>query len=271
MSAQQVYCEASLNYSVGETSQPVPVGIADGRQAGLSWPHTGFELARYPLPIDHSWSAADFGRHHRDGIAALAREQSGCDRVLVYPAIVRSPDAVTRIADYGPIHLVHSDFTDDFRSMAQSPERPYSGYIAPLLAEAGLEQADIARAGRVLMLQFWRNIGPQWPDFPLAFCDARSVDRSELLPFTVPEYGGAHLEFETFAVRPPADAAKHRWYTFPGMSAEELVIFRTYDSACAESDEPFWTPHSAFADPNFAAPAPQRHSVEIRALCLFDP
>lgn len=271
MGSGRIYCETTLNYAVGEAARPVTVAIMNAREASLSWELNGFESMQLPLPVDADWPAPEFRRQHGPEIAALARELSGCEHVLIYPPIVRSPDSATQVSDYAPIQLVHSDFTDDFRPMAESRTRPYGEYIRPLLAEVGLDQQDIAQARRVLMLQFWRNIGPAWPDYPLAFCDATTVDRSELMPFTVPEYGGAHLEFETFAVKPPASSAQHHWYTFPGLGRDEVVVFRTYDSACAEAGLPFWTPHSAFRDNNLPEPAPRRQSVEIRALCIAGP
>ncbi|MCC5888320.1 MAG: hypothetical protein JJT88_17945, partial [Gammaproteobacteria bacterium] len=202
-------------------------------------------------------------------VQALARELSGCDRTLLYPPIVRSPQMATKVADYAPITFVHSDFTDDYRYMLEDPARPYAAYIQPMLAAAGLSQRDVTLARRVLLLQFWRNLGAERPDYPLAICDARSVPRADLVPFVVPEYGGLHLEFETFGVRAPHSPDAHHWYTYPGMRHDELLVFRTYDSACADADRPFWTPHSAFRDPHAGLDAPQRESLEMRVLCLF--
>lgn len=269
----EVYCEAAMNYalpvSAGESTVPVIVPIHDGRDAELPFEACGFELRQHPLPCDPDWDSADWGSRHGPAIAELAQAISGCDRTLIYPPIVRSPRMAQKVADYAPITFVHSDFTDDYRFMVEDPDRPYAAYIQPLLASAGLTQQDVLLSRRVLMLQFWRNIGAERPDHPLAICDARSIPRSDLLPFTVPEYGGLHLEFETFAVRPPAQPDDHHWYTFPGMTADEVLVFRTYDSACAEADRPFWTPHSAFRDPHAGPDAPARESLEIRILCLF--
>ncbi len=267
------YCQAVLNYTLdvagsGDTT-PVEVPIFDARGRDLAFEDCGFRLLEHALPAVKAIDASDLSGSHGAAVQALARELSGCDRTLLYPPIVRSPMMARKVADYAPITFVHSDFTDDYRCMLEDPARPYAAYIQPLLAAAGLSQRDVTLARRVLLLQFWRNLGAERPDYPLAICDARSVPRADLLPFVVPEYGGLHLEFETFSVRAPRPPDVHHWYTFPGMSHDELLVFRTYDSACVESDRPFWTPHSAFRDPHAGANALQRESVEMRVLCLF--
>lgn len=267
------YCRAVLNYALdaaggaGTTSVEVP--IFNARGLDLPFEHCGFRLLEHVLPEITATEASQLSASHRDAVQALAKDLSGCDRTLLYPPIVRSPKMAAKVADYAPITFVHSDFTDDYRYMLEDPARPYAAYIQPLLAAAGLGQADVVLAERVLLLQFWRNLGARCPDYPLAVCDARSVPRQDLLPFVVPDYGGLHLEFETFGVRAPERPDAHHWYTYPAMDHDELLIFRTYDSACAEAGRPFWTPHSAFRDPHAGASAPQRESVEMRVLCLF--
>lgn len=268
----ETWCETTLNYSEAGTEDvsPVQVTILDGRAApGLDFEQCGFRLLEHHSKVEDWRDEAELVRVHAPEIAKLAKALSRADRVIVYPPIIRSPKSAAQVEDYAPIQYVHSDFTDDFRAMLQEPERPYRAFIEPLLAAQGLTQADVARAARVLMLQFWRNVGDEWPDCPLAICDARDVPRDQLHAFRVQEYGGRPLEFETFGVLPPADPARHHWYTWPGMTIDELLAFRTYDSRCAEQGRAFWTPHSAFEDPTAGPDAPRRESVEMRALCLF--
>lgn len=266
-----IHCHATMNYALGagEGTAAVEVPIHDAREAALPFDDCGFQLVDHALPQTDSFDPAELSAVHGPMIAELAQALSGCDRTLIYPPIVRSPKMAQKVADYAPITFVHSDFTEDYRYMVEDPARPYAAYIQPLLAQAGLSQRDVALADRVLMLQFWRNLGAERPDHPLAICDARSVPRSDLLPFVVPEYGGLHLEFETFGVRAPEQPADHHWYTYPGMKHDEVLVFRTYDSRCVEQERPFWTPHSAFRDPRAGPDAPARESLEIRILCLF--
>ena len=153
--------------------------------------------------------------------------------------------------------------------MVMDPNHVYQNFLGPLLAENGLSHDDVAQAERIAVIQFWRNIGAEQPDRPLALCDASTVPRSEMIPILVPSYGGLRLDFEAFAVRTPQDASAHSWYTFPKMAADEVMVFRTYDSRCEDEGRAFYTPHTAYLDPNVGSEAPRRESVEMRALCLF--
>lgn len=267
---QHPYCTTTLNYGGGEAVQPVPVTIGNARQAEfLDYDQCGFTLLGHRSEVTDWQDGAHVADVHMAEIKALAFDFSGCDHALVYPPIVRSPESARQIADFAPIEFVHSDYTDDYRAMIEDPDRSYGAFLAPALETIGVRQEEIAAAERVLMLQFWRNIGAQRPDYPLALCDASSVPRSDLFSFLVPEYGGLRLEFETFGVHPPADPSAHHWYTFPDLQPDEVIAFRTYDSCCAAEGQPFWTPHSAFRDPHAGPTAPQRESVEMRVLCLF--
>ena len=264
------YCTTTLNYG-SEDSQPVRVTIGNARKAldALEFESCGFTLLQHESEVDDWHDAMHVADVHMAEIKQLALDHSGCDHALVYPAIVRSPQTARAIADYAPIEFVHSDYTDDFRPMIEDPDRAYGAFIAPALMSTGITQEEIVQADRVMMLQFWRNIGDPRPDYPLALCDARTVPRAHLYPFVVPEYGGLRLEFETFGVHAPTEPESHHWYTFPDLQHDELIAFRTYDSNCAKEDRPFWTPHSAFRDPHAGSGAPLRESVEMRVLCVF--
>ena len=158
---------------------------------------------------------------------------------VAFPAIARSMEAARTTPDYGPIEFVHSDFTDDYGPMVTEADRPYRSFLDPLLAAHGLGRDDVVDASRLMVLQWWRNVGPVDADFPLAVCDAESV---------------------------PSD----RWFTFPRMTSDEVLVLRTYDSKLADEGRAFWTPHSAFRDPHVRDdPAHRRSSVEARALCIW--
>lgn len=271
-----VFCDASFNY-YADIDGPVAVvqPVLDGRavpDAALPFDECGFQLISHPSSAVTDWSdqaaldgpgAAEF--------SALARSFTGCDVAMVYPSIVRNPAIAKRVSDYAPILFVHSDFTHDYRGMVTEEDRPYRSFLLRTLERHGLTQDDLRSASRLMMLQLWRNVGPVRPDHPLAFCDARDVAAPERrVPIVVPEYGGERLDFEAFAFRAPGPGEVDHWYTFPAMTADEAVLLRTYDSACADEGRPFWTPHSAFRDPTVAeAPDNRRASVEMRALCIW--
>lgn len=266
-----VYARASINYLDGEQFLPIGIDALNGRAVdGLNWQVNGFELRHHVSAVTDWHDEEALAGGYCDEIEALARDLCHCDHVLFFPPLVRSPAAAAQHHDFAPVHLAHSDYTEGYADMIRDRAHPYRRVIAPSIARAGLSDAQIANCSRVLTLQFWRNVGSPLMDYPLIVCDATSVARDDLVAIDVPEYGGQKTEFESFALRADGHLQCHRWYTFPQMREDEVLIFRAFDSDCLASARPFWTPHSAFADPNAGANPVPRQSVEMRAICLFD-
>jgi len=264
-----VYCQAQLHYRSYEAEADVPVTIMNGReQEGLSWQDQGFELIQHESAVSDWQDPAQIELHYEE-ITELARSLTGCDKVLFFPALVRSPQAAARHADLNPISLVHSDYTESYRDTVTRPGHPYHNILKPFMEKVGLSDEAFLAARRVLTLQLWRNIGPLEPDCPLCFCDANSVDREELLPILVPGYNGLETQFESFICVPPVNTSKHQWYTFPAMKHDEVAVFRAFDSDRVAAGQRFWTLHTAFRDPVAGDSAPPRQSVEMRAICVF--
>lgn len=266
-----VYCTTILNYALAEQSAPVEVEIFNGREASdLSLNDCGFCLLQHQSQVS-DWKDQDHVREvHCPEVAELARQLLDCDQAIPYEPLIRSPSTAAEIKDYAPIEFVHSDYTEDYRVMVQNPDHAYAVFLTPLLAQHGLTQASLQNASRIAVIQFWRNIGATSPDRPFALCDARTSPRESLGTLMVPEYGGLRLEFETFYANAPGDSVSNAWYTYPDLQIDEVIAFRTYDSAQEDAGLPFWTMHSAFQDPNVGTDAPKRESVEMRVLCIWD-
>mgnify|MGYP001627438901 CR=1 FL=1 len=267
------FCRAAFNY-VGWAGEPVPVSleleVRDGRQADLpGWQTCGFELVDHS-PAVQRWDDEDeVASVHRAEIEALARAMTGADHALVSGHITRSPQDAARHQDLSPITFVHSDFALSYLDLIRSSyEHPTEG-AAAALARNGLTSQDVQDAQRIVILQFWRNLGPAKMDLPLAWCDARTVRPDEAFPIPVSDYAGTGIDFEALAVRAPDDPERHHWYAFPEMQPDEVVAFRTYDTDLAVSGATFFTPHSAFRDPDVPLGDPPRTSIELRATCLF--
>ena len=271
---ESVFCRASFNYvaggGVGDATRPTEVPIFDGRRASLpGWETCGFELKRHATALP-SWSDdAEIERVHYLEVSAFARSLTGCDYALVSGHIKRDPEQAAKHPDLGPIEFVHSDFAESYGQRMRDFYRDGSAEAIRALARSGISADVVAKARRIAIVQFWRNIGAAKMDRPIAFCDARSVTKAELRTLPVHNYAGGGFFFETLAVAAPRDPSTHRWYTFPEMQPDEVVVFRTFDSDRVSRGETFWTPHSAFSDPTVAPGRPSRRSIELRATCLF--
>ena len=78
-------------------------------------------------------------------------------------------------------------------------------------------------------------------------------------------------------------AAGHRWYFYPGLTRDEALLIKQWDSAGelarsegargdgAASGQPCtFSFHSAFEDPETPPDAPERWSIEVRCIALYD-
>ena len=271
------FCRTTLHYA-SPSGGPlagggIEVEVRDGRTADLpGWQECGFEL------VDHASSVRDWtddeeiaGVHYAE-VEALARSLTGADAALVSDHVKRNAEPERRRREQTPVRLVHSDFAADYADVIRGAYREVHGRGAATLARSGLTSDQIEAAPRIVMMQFWRNLGEPKMDLPVAFCDARTVAPSETRPFAYTGYVAGGRSFDALAVVAPDDGRPpehHGWYTFPEMKVDEVVAFRTYDTELVARGATWFTPHSAFPDPDVPPGRPARFSIELRVLCLF--
>ena len=111
---------------------------------------------------------------------------------------------------------------------------------------------------------------------PIAFCDAQSVDPDDLVVFEIRYHDRVGENY--FAKH----ADRHRWVFYPEMTRDEVVLIKQWDSAgklahsegrqadSSASDSPCtFSFHSAFADPSTPPDAPERWSIEVRCVAIY--
>lgn len=263
---------ASLNFAPATASngpRPVEVTVRDGRAADLpGWDVCGFELVAHRSAVS-DWSDEHVIQVHHAEMEQLAKSMTGCDHALVSSHIKRGPDQAARHEDLAPISFVHSDFAPGYDDLIRRMYREGGGGSSRASLERnGLTAADIQRARRMVILQFWRNIGPAKMDFPIAFCDARSISFDDARAFLVHDYAGSGIDFEALAIMAPSESSPQHWYAFPELRPDEVIAFRTYDSDLVRDATTYFTPHSAFRDAEVEIGRPARQSIELRATCL---
>lgn len=267
------FCHASLNYANPEgelVGAEVEVEIRDARAADLpGWSECGFELIAHASTVSDWTDDEEIAASHYAEVEQVTRRLTGCDFALVADHVKRSAEQDRRDREQTPVRLVHSDFAADYGDVARHAYRDVRGRGAATLARNGVSAGDVERARRIIMLQLWRNIGAPKMDLPVAFCDSRTVTPEETRPFHYAGYVAGGRSFDALAVVAPSSADAHAWYTFPELTADEVVAFRTYDTRLVERHETWFTPHSAFRDPDVPAGSPARVSIELRVMCLF--
>ena len=77
---------------------------------------------------------------------------------------------------------------------------------------------------------------------PLAMCDARTIAEADLIPTALANYGAAQVKSSEernsdgigqFDIFQAAANPAHRWYYFPKMNRDEVLVFKTFDSRMA--------------------------------------
>lgn len=245
---------------VWESSQydEVLVGIADARSmdAPPSIQREGFERWDAPTGLVNHHDADEIRRLYYPELQALALSVTGGRSAYVFDHLVREREAGKGELSFGrsergqhaaPNGRIHNDYTE------------LSGR-----RRLGLVLGDVPenRMPRYCIINVWRSLrGPVW-DTPLAVCDARSVDATDLIEAEVryPNRSG-----EIYVAR---HTARHSWWYYSGLDRHEALIFKQYDSRLSGIAR--FVPHAAFLHPDAPAGAPPRSSIEARCLVVFD-
>ena len=144
--------------------------------------------------------------------------------------------------------LVHNEFTED-----SGPRR--------VRRELGDETADSLLKHPFLIVNLWRPIKGPVESVPLAVCDATSIATEDLITADlVYERRTGHEYRGVFR-------AGHRWFYYPAMQTDEVLLIKVFDSQTGGSNR--FSLHTAFDDPTTGANAAPRESIEVRAFAFF--
>ena len=237
---------------------PSRVWIANGRphRDDFGLDRSGFTLLDHRSAVADLGDAAELDRVYVSEAADLVRQVTGADEVVSLGWVIRRA-ADDKHGAQPPAPDVHVDMHPgraDARLTATAPAgRPFR---------------------RAIMTSLWRAFSPPPQDWPLAILDYRSVEDAEgepnlLLfvdslpdPDNVPDIDDPDSQpaGSIFAYRPA-----HRWWYFPDMHADEVLLFKLHDT---DHSVAWRAPHTAFHDEGVAGAHP-RESVEIRTIAFF--
>ncbi len=267
--------------------------LHNGEQPVLD--RNGFELLTRPL-IDDTLDFLDNDqvlRAYYPQCEQVIRDACGASIVRAFDHNVRSAGGkkAKKTIDggqqvQGPAHVVHGDYTltsapQRLRDLTLPPKE--NDTIRPIVAdgESLLDGAVVEKAinsGRFAIINLWRSIAAEpVATNPMALCDAALVSPEDLVVFEI--HYADRIGENYFAKK----SDRHRWFFYPSMTRDEALLIKQWDSSGrmartdgAEPDgsdgaEPCtFSFHTAFADPNTPADAPDRWSIEVRCMVIYD-
>jgi len=282
----------------GVNLEPRELAVSNGRalsgQKRRTLAANGFELVECPLDgggpdfFDHDEVVHDYYGH----CAAIVAATVGAE-AFAFDHNVRSASGKQsgkRIVGgqqvQGPAHVVHGDYTltsapQRLRDLTRLPDGndTLRAVLGTERALIGADRAERAlNGGRFAIINLWRNIAHEpVATHPIAFCDGQSVEPEDLVVFEI--HYQNRIGENYFARFSP----HHRWYYYPAATRDEALLIKQWDSAGglarsngADGDGSDVTApcsfsfHSAFEDPATSPDAPDRWSIEVRCMVLYD-
>lgn len=129
------------------------------------------------------------------------------------------------------------------------------------------DDAERLLQSRAQLINVWRPLRGPVLDLPLAFADARTLGKDQLVPSKL--LYKDQPDGETFQV---AFDDKHRWYYLSEMGPQEAVLLKCWSSPDDNGTNGI-TPHSAFIDDRYHGKPDieLRQSIEVRTLVFYEP
>jgi hypothetical protein len=242
---------AGVKQRTGE-DEPHVVAIADARPlvGALSLDAQGFELLRAGTAFTAFDDDAAIRQAYYPEVESLLAAPTGARSVIAFDHNVRNAARAAKgeAGIRGPVPRTHNDFTDKSgreRALAE-------------LAARGLHPSLLD--GRFAIVNLWRPIGRRVETWPLALADARTLGPDDLVATDL-VYRDRTGETYSLGFSPG-----QKWYYFPRLAPDEAILIKGYDSA---TDVARFAAHSAFEDPASPPGAPERESIEVRALVIY--
>ena len=212
----------------------------------------GFAFVDHPTRVHDFFDDAEVAVVYNPEVEALIKAHTGASRVFVFDHTRRSSSQALREKHNArdPAGAAHTDYTD-----WSAQQR-----IKDLLPD----EADERLAKRFAIINVWRSVTGVVEEWPMALCDARSVDDSRLHTVERRAYN------RVGQTRHASYDAGNLWYYFPRMTRDEAILIKNYDSAAAALGVAPYSLHTAFEDPTSPPGAAPRESLETRALVFFD-
>jgi hypothetical protein len=271
MSNDSSFVEAPVNYLEQTAEKPVtylyepPTGVSsrsgrtmkhwmkiqNGRLAvnELTLDRQGFAFVRHQTQVSNFYDPEEVTRVYYPEVERLLKQATGAMRVDVFDHNVRCRPMAKRGENGArePVKFAHNDYT-----LKSGPQR-----VRDLLPG----DADELLRHHFAEINVWRPIRGPVEESPLAVCDATSMTLQDFVATDL-KYRDRTGEVYSLAFNP-----NHRWFYFPRMERDEVLLLKCYDSA--EDGRARFTAHTGIDDPTSTPDAAPRESIEVRTLLFF--
>lgn len=243
---------------------PTACAIHDARAAGCTLEAEGFELIRHRSAHAGERDKAVLARDYHAEMAAFLREYLGASVVLASGDSALLVRYGERLVGRHPFERP-TDIIDD-RIPASFAHVDYYPEVA--LASAS-HIGGPAEYSRFVIAQTWRTVSGAPQDVPLAICDRRTIADRDISPrkgVLAPE-NAPGLADPSFIIGGIHYDPGQRWYYYPNMEPDELLLFTGYDSDVPHG----WkVGHGAFDNRHTHPHGLPRVSFEARFYAFWD-
>lgn len=243
---------ASAQLNINAEFEDVQVNIHDARELDppATLDHEGFQLYKHKSAIRNFYSIASEKEIYQTELAELVLPIVGASSLFVFDHTLRSDSSEVREAKQTreAAAIIHNDYTN------ASARKRVRDLLEPDKAKARL-------LNRFAIINVWRSISGTVLRSPLCCCDAQSVNEKNV--FASERVAKDRVgELELVSHNPA-----HKWYYYPEMQADEVLLIKTFDSAT--DGRATRSIHTSFHNPLAPEDAPPRESMESRMLVFF--
>jgi len=237
-------------HNLAEDTREIVVHDVRGTENDYTLDTHGFQW------IKHTSNEAEFSdeqvitTEYYQEVEQLLKQVTGAQRILIFGHTVRRDyTGINGLETRAPVKRVHVD---------QTYEAAYSRvrhHLSP-------EDASRILQHRFRIINVWRPIKAPVAHIPLALADWRTLNQTDdLVPV---RFIGPDREGAVFSLK---HNPEHKWHFLADQTPEEVTLIKCFDSE--EDGRARLAAHSAFDDATSPKDAPQRQSIEVRAL-VFD-
>jgi hypothetical protein len=220
----------------------------------LSLDIEGFQLFNHVSSVSHLPEGAGLQDKYHEEVGAFIRVMSGADVVLPFRPYFQV--RLSRRGEKGqqgngktrPAAVVHSDVTE-------------KTFLEWMKRAEEAEGVRVESWSRCVFYNTWRAISEPPQDYPLALTDA-STHSARKYVIMDNDFGDGHYLETIIGLYDPDD----RWYYFSDMRADELLVFKSYDTEYRGTQTVL---HSSFDNTPQHPDAPPRQSIETRFFAFW--